>query len=115
VTLTEDAPRRVAYVDARGAKVGLGIVFEGAFVGMAGQRCNALYPADAVIPSPRAWAASSSMADRWEMFRCLASSDMPGSCVRNPVMQVRPVSLTAVRGMRDLAAALGAPGAGCFN
>ena len=109
VALALDTPLREGFLDARGGDGGVRMFFEGAFVGLSGSQCNALYPAGAVITSPGAWATPSVVANHWEMFVFIVFIDLFGPCIANQSIRLRSDSVTAIRCVRDLTAALDSP------
>ena len=102
-------PFSEAFIDARGASGGVGIFLEGAFVGLTGAQCNAMFPAGGPISSPGTWDVPSEVANHWELFAFVVLLYLFGPVLVNQVLRVQSDSVTAIRCVRDVSAALDSP------
>lgn len=111
--IAQDATPPTIHLDARGGSGGVGVFIDGAFVGLTGPQVNALYPqlspgvprtiglGQAVGPSVEA--------NHWEMMAFIVLLDMFPSFVRDRRIVVHSDSISAIKCVRTLSAALDSP------
>lgn len=109
VAMHEAARVEGIFIDARGGSGGVGMFVLGGFLGLTGSECNALYPSGGAIVSPGNWALPSTEANHWELFAFVVLLDVFPAVFEDTFVAVDSDSMTAIKCVRDLSAALDSP------
>jgi len=106
--VSQSAEHRVLGIqlDARGGDGGVGVWFDGAFIGLTCAECNARYPAGGTLVSPGAWVPASGAGNHWEMFAFCVLLDLFGDLLVGQYVEVESDSMSAIKCVRELSAAL---------